>query len=59
MGDERTCAIGNHEPWKLLRATILLAGIIVGQFVLYGPSLVGRKVFAKLYRVETLDTARR
>src|SRR5436309_6592413 len=48
MSYEQACAIGNHEPRKLPRATILLAGIILGQFVLYGPSLVGRKVLLPL-----------
>src|SRR5689334_10715517 len=39
---------GSAEPNRWIRLTLVLAGIILGQFILYGPSLVGRKVLLPL-----------
>jgi hypothetical protein len=36
------------EPARLARLLILLAGLVAGQVILYGPSLIGRKVLLPL-----------
>ncbi len=36
------------EPGRLARLGILLAGIVIGQLVIYGPSLAGRKILLPL-----------
>ena len=43
-----------RTPGKLARLVIVLAGIVLGQAVLYGPSLVGRKVLLPLDLLATL-----
>jgi hypothetical protein len=45
MKNERTGAPGR---WGLGKLLIVLAGIVVGQAVLYGPALVGRKILLPL-----------
>ena len=34
--------------WKILRLLIVVAGIVAGQFVLFGPSLIGKKILLPL-----------
>jgi hypothetical protein len=41
-------SVGKAEPVRLVRILAVLAGIIFGQCILYGPSLVGRKVLLPL-----------
>lgn len=48
MNDEPIPAPGGPVQWKLTRLLIILAGIILGQVILYGPSLAGRKVLLPL-----------
>lgn len=48
MSQNRICV--PRESWKrrLARVSIVLAGIVLGQVILYGPSLAGRKVLLPL-----------
>lgn len=39
---------GSCEGSRLARILIVLAGIVLGQFILYGPSLAGRKILLPL-----------
>jgi len=39
---------GQPPGWKFPRLAMVLAGIVLGQFFLYGPSLTGRKVLLPL-----------
>jgi len=61
----------NNEKWKfidgkLIKSLIVVAGIVLGQVVLYGPSLVGQKILLPLdiltypgaYIPRTLETAK-
>src|SRR5512146_153446 len=41
-------AARKREPGKALRIVLLLAGIALGQAILYGPSLVGREILLPL-----------
>ena len=41
-------AESSSEPAKLLRILLLVAGITLGQVILYGPSLAGHKVLLPL-----------
>jgi len=41
-------SVGKTEPVRLVRILAVLAGIIFGQCILYGPSLVGRKILLPL-----------
>jgi hypothetical protein len=55
---------GRRPNPRLLRLAIILFGIVVGQFLLYGPSLMGRKILLPLdflampscYLPDTLET---
>src|SRR5689334_14363146 len=40
--------VAKAEPTSLVRIVVLLAGIILGQFILYGSSLLGQKVLLPL-----------
>lgn len=39
---------GRTPDCVLVRLTIVLLGILIGQFILYGPSLMGRKILLPL-----------
>jgi hypothetical protein len=61
---EKLVDISQPPGRKFLRLAVVLAGIVLGQFLLYGPSLAGRKVLLPLnflatplcYLTETLPT---
>ncbi|MGD0261262.1 MAG: hypothetical protein ABSD29_15730 [Verrucomicrobiota bacterium] len=48
LGDEPVCAPCEPVKGKLARLVIVLGGIVLGQAVLYGPSLAGRKILLPL-----------
>jgi hypothetical protein len=48
MSDNQTSDGGEQVRRKLARLIIVLAGIVLGQAVLYGPSLAGRKILLPL-----------
>ncbi|MGD0650341.1 MAG: hypothetical protein ABSA97_04250 [Verrucomicrobiia bacterium] len=48
MSDETSCAKGDRIARAFGKLAVILAGIVVGQFILYGPSLVGRKILLPL-----------
>jgi len=48
MSDVQTCAPSGGPKRRLARLLIVLAGIALGQAVLYGPSLAGRKILLPL-----------
>ena len=48
MSDQPICAVKKPVKRKLARLMIVLAGIVLGQAILYGPSLAGRKILLPL-----------
>src|ERR1035437_4465279 len=48
MNDETVSASQGLTVWRLGRLLIVLAGIIAGQAILYGPSLAGQKILLPL-----------
>ena len=48
MSDDPTCAPREPVKRRLARLMIVLAGIALGQAILYGPSLAGRKILLPL-----------
>ena len=48
LSDEPMCAPKNPVKQRLARLLVVLAGIVLGQVILYGPSLIGRKTLLPL-----------
>jgi hypothetical protein len=48
FNDEPICATKDPVKQRLARLLVVLAGIVLGQIILYGPSLVGRKILLPL-----------
>ena len=48
MSDAQTSLLIGGPKWKLARLLIVVAGIVLGQVILYGPSLAGRKILLPL-----------
>jgi hypothetical protein len=45
---DKTVEPGRRSIDKILRLAIVVAGIVIGQFILYGPSLTGQKILLPL-----------
>lgn len=48
MNIATACAQPNRLPQRVGKLLVVLAGILIGQFILYGPSLLGRKILLPL-----------
>ena len=48
LSDKPMCAPKEPVKRRLARLLIVLAGIVLGQVILYGPSLAGRKILLPL-----------
>jgi hypothetical protein len=48
MDETSSVALGERHGQKLARLLIVLAGIVLGQVILYGPSLAGRRILLPL-----------